>query len=145
DYLHGNFGGGSGQNSKSKLGYGLVQVTDQPAFILRPFSQVEQISAAVDSLLVDLVYDPTQPGGGVSRILQLADAVGNTEIDNVNICSDQQWLMINLKPGGGGQQCQFIKKIDYTQSFGSEQKDIYLNVPAPGSLEPGIYYATVTF
>ncbi len=146
DYTHGNFGGGIGTFGASKKGYGLVQITAQPAFLLKPLSQIGQIDDANDSLLVDLVYDPTVSGGTVTRSIQVSDAVGNTEIDNVLISSDQQWLTVN-ENAPGGTDTLFLPNdaIDYTTSFGSQVRNIFMTVGNPQNLAPGVYYATVTF
>jgi len=162
-YTEGNFGGGlpspSGggdvgcpYNGPFDRGYGEVDVTAQPTFLLRPFSQIYEINgpgSANDSLLVDLVYDPTVSSGSVSRNLQLSDAVGNTVIQNITISSDQQWLQISATgPSGGSDSITSpsgFPDINYATSFGSSVQNVFLNVPNPSSLAPGVYYATVTF
>lgn len=141
-WQHGNFGGGQGVGGQQKKGYGLVQVTPQPLFEFRPFSQVTTSDNVNFDLVTDLIYDPTV-GGTVTRQIQLRNAVGNTDLTNIRLCSDQQWLMVGTS-SGGGQQCDFISVIHYT-GVGSEEKNIYLSVPNAAGLAPGIYYGTVTF
>ena len=145
DYTHGNFGGGIGLNGLVNRGGGLVQITAQPVLQLLPLSQITQLSNANDSLTVDLVYDPTQPGVAVTRDVEVVDAIGNTELDNVSICSDQSWLSLSVGGPGGGSQCCYPPNILFTSSFGSQVRDVYLNVTNPGALAPGIYYGTITY
>jgi hypothetical protein len=71
------------------------------------------------------------------------DAIGNTELDNINICSDQSWLTLS-GGSGGSSMCITVPNI-YYRSFGSQVRPITLDVANPGALAPGIYYATVTF
>ena len=145
DYRHGNFGGGIGLNGQNKKGFGLVQLTAQPTFDLRPLSQITAIDNANYQLNVDLVYDPTTGASSISRLMGIRDGVGGTELDNVNICSNVSWLVLNQSSAVGGLQCQYIKKIDFTSAFGSQEPPLYLNIPNPSALAPGIYYAIVTF
>jgi len=144
DFQRGNFGGGGGVGGQANKGQGLVQITPQPAFEFRPFSQVSTQDNVNFDLTVDLIYDPAT-GGTVSRSIQVRDAVGNTDLTNINISSDQSWLNLSTAGPGGGQQTVFIPYIHYTSSFGSEEKNLFLNVANGDALAPGIYYGTVTF
>ncbi|MEP6755123.1 MAG: hypothetical protein ABJA67_06460, partial [Chthonomonadales bacterium] len=61
-YTHGNFGGGQGVGGSISKGGGLVQITPQPAFELRPFSQITTTDNTNFFLTLDMVYDPTLGG-----------------------------------------------------------------------------------
>jgi len=148
DYTHGNLGGNNlNAGAIGPFGQGEVRITAQPAMELQPRSQVtprdNSLYSANFDLTTDLFYDPANPQT-VQRGLDLRDAVGQTELDNVYINSDQQWLTVSLSAGGNSQQTQYIPIIDYSGAS-SQVKQLFLNVTNPGSLPPGIYYATVTF
>jgi len=149
DYHHGNLGGGDGLFGASDKGRGDIEITAQPVFLLKPLSQVTEgytNEPWYDSLTADLVYDPTLSGGQVTRELDLSDAAGNTEIDNVTITSNQPWLSVNKNAPGGGQKI-FLPgdAIDYTTGVSSTIVPVFLTVGNPQALSPGVYYATVTF
>jgi len=114
-------GGGDGLFGASDKGRGDIEITAQPIFQLKPLSQVVQgyiNEPFYDSLTEDLVYDPTQSGGEVTRELELSDAQGNTEIDNITITSNESWLTVN-NGSPGGQQSIFLPgdAIDYTSGI----------------------------
>lgn len=148
DYTHGNLGGNSiNSGALGPFGQGEVRITAQPAMILQPGNQLTALDPSLYpaslQLTTDLFYDPANPQT-VQRGLDLRDAVGQTELDNVYINSDQKWLTISLTAGGADKQTQYIPLIDYSGAS-SQVRSFFLNVPNPGSLPPGIYYATVTF
>jgi hypothetical protein len=149
DYHHGNLGGGDGQFGASDKGRGDIEITAQPIFQLKPLSQVSEGYLGepfYDSLTEDLVYDPTSSTGEVTREIDLSDAAGNTEIDNVTITSNESWLSLgNGQPGSSEQIFLPGDAIDYTTGISSTIIPLYLTVGSPQTLAPGIYYATVTF
>lgn len=141
-WQHGNFGGGGGVGGQAKKGYGLVQLTPQPIFEFRPLSQITTSDNVNFDLIANLIYDPTI-GGQVVRQIQLRDAIGNTDLTNITIASDQSWLMVGTSPGSGA-QTDFIQVIHYT-GVGSEEKNIYISVPNAAGMAPGVYYGTISF
>jgi len=150
DYTHGNLGGGIGVSGGTNTGQLEVQITDQPTFELRPLNLIALLTGAggpIDSLMPDLIYDPSVAGGAVQRELQFDDATSHTEIDNITITTDQPWLDVNVGSPGGGANKIFMgwDAIDYTGSFGGTILNLFLTVANPASLAPGVYYATVTF
>ncbi|MDP4198547.1 MAG: T9SS type A sorting domain-containing protein [Bacteroidota bacterium] len=150
DYTHGNLGGGNSQTAGSPPwpGQGDVEISAQPAMILQPGNQLLPLDNNLYplnlQLATDLTYDPANPQT-VQRGLQLRDAIGLTELDNVNISSDQKWLTISLSAGGSALQTQYIKQINYGSLPSSQVQQFFLNVSNPQQYPPGIYYATVTF
>ncbi len=149
DYTHGNFGGGIGPFGGTNTGQLEVDITDQPTFELRPLNLIALLDGAGganDSLMPDMVYDPTVAGGQVTRLLQFDDAVSHTEIDNITVTSDQPWLSVNLNSPGGSQS-MFLgwDAIDYTKAFGGTVLNLYLTADPTKVGAPGVYYATVTF
>ena len=149
DYTHGNFGGGTGVLGGTNTGHLEIKITDQPAFILRPLNLIAQTDGPDgpnDSLLPDMVYDPAGTGGAVTTELQLSDDISFTEIDNTTISSDQSWLDVGIgAPGNSTSVFLGYDALDYTSGFGATVDNLYLSVANPGSLAPGVYYATVTF
>lgn len=148
-WTEGNFGGGDANNGDDNTGFLNVTRTDQPTFELRPLNLIGLLNGADgpnDSLLPDMIYDPTVAGGQVARELQLDDASPFTEFNNITITSDQSWLNVGINtPGGGNSIFLGQDGIDYTTAFGSSVENFWLSVPNPSALAPGVYYATVTF
>ncbi len=120
-----------------------VKITDQPGFDFRPFSQISSTDNVNFTLHTDLIYDPTLGASNPSVGVQIRDAVGNTRLTNISICTDEPWLLVSSPTPGGGAHCISIARIDYSSSFGSEEKDLYISAN-PGSLPPGVYFGTVT-
>ncbi len=153
NYTSGNLGGnataGAGvSGALGPFGQGDVEISPQPAMILQPGNQLLPLDNNLYplnlQLATDLIYDPANPQN-VQRGLQLRDAIGLTELDNVYISSDQKWLTVSLSGGGIGLQTQYIKQVNYGSLPSSQVQPIFLNIDNPGQYPPGIYYATVTF
>lgn len=139
NYKRGNLGGHT-QEFRGRL---RTEITAQPAFELRPINAITTTDNKNFTLVQTLISDPADPNASVPFAqLQLRDAVGNTRLTNINICSDQQWLTVS-QTAGSGQQCIFIQRIDYTQSSGSEEKNLFI-FANPAGLLPGVYYGYVT-
>ncbi len=155
DFTHGNFGGGTGQGGPINRGQLNIDYTAQPVIELRPIPNVAITPSNTypnqyDSLLNDLVYDPTVFNGSVSQAIILDDAVGSTELDNISINSNQPWLSINCgSPGGTTSLNIGWDGVDDNNLGlpleGPNAVTIYLSVQNPQALPPGVYYATVTF
>jgi hypothetical protein len=151
----GNFGGGTGQGGPIDRGQLNIDYTAQPVIELRPIPNIAITPSTTypdqyDSLLNDLVYDPTVFNGSVSQAILLDDATGATEMDNISITSNQPWLSINCgSPGGGTSLYLGQDGIDNLANQspleGPQEVAIYLSVQNPQVLAPGVYYATVTF
>jgi hypothetical protein len=120
-----------------------VTISPQPGFDFRPFSQILSMDNLNFKLLTDLIYDPTLGTSNPSVGVQLRNAIGNSRLTNISICTDEPWLLVSSPNPGGGQHCISIARIDYSSSFGSEEKDLFISAN-PGSLPPGIYFGTVT-
>jgi hypothetical protein len=137
-YKRGNFGG-----DPQAKGQGFVSITDQPAFDFRPYSQITTTDNVNFKLLSDLIYDPTILGSGnPQQAIQVRNAIGTTRLTNITVVTNQPWLNVSQSPGGG-QHTIFIPRIDYTSSFGSEEKDLWISADG-GTLPPGIYFGIVT-
>jgi len=148
-WTEGNFGGGTAPNGDANTGFLNVTRTDEPTFELRPLNLIALLNGADgpnDSLMPDMIYDPTVAGGQVTTQLQLDDASPFTEFNNITITSDQTWLTVGINQAGT-KNSVFLGQdgIDYTTSYGSTVENFFLSVPNPSALAPGVYYATVTF
>jgi hypothetical protein len=152
----GNFGGGQGVGGPFNRGEVDVTYITPPVFELSPipnFALVDGAGGPVDSLINDLVYDPTVFNGSVTQEF-LMDAFqssgAGSEFDNITITSDQPWLAINCGgPGGGNSLTLGWDAIDnYVLGLSTEGPtaiSLWLTVPNPQQLPAGVYYATVTF
>jgi hypothetical protein len=139
NYKRGNLAGHA-QEFRGRL---RVEITGQPAFELRPVSAITSTDNKNFTLVQTLISDPAVPGASIPFTqLQLRNAVGNSRLTNINICTDQTWLTVSQTPGAG-QQCIFIPRIDYTQSSGSEERNLFIFAD-PSGLLPGVYYGYVT-
>lgn len=139
-FRRGNFGG---YTEYSLRGRGIVFITPQPSIEFRPLSMITTTDNRNFELVPDLVFDPAIPGAqNPERSLQVRNGRSGTRLTNVSICTDQPWLKVSQNPGGGD-QCIFIDRIDYTGSVGSEEKDLWISAD-PAGLQPGIYYGYVT-
>lgn len=139
NYRRGNLGGHT-QEFRGRL---RVEITAQPAFELRPVSAVTSTDNKNFTLVQTLISDPAVPSASVPFVnLQIRNAIGNSRLSNINICTDQEWLTVS-QTSGSGQHCIFIPRIDYTQSSGSEEKNLFIFAD-PTGLTPGIYYGYVT-
>jgi hypothetical protein len=120
-----------------------VEITQQPAFELRPASFFITNDEKNFELVPTLISDQAIPAASVPFVqVQLRDKVGNTRLTNIDIVTDQSWLKVGLT-AGGGQPSIFIPKIDYTGSAGSEERNLFIFGDDAGLL-PGIYYGYVT-
>jgi hypothetical protein len=120
-----------------------VEITDQPAFEFRPLSDITTNDNKNFVLLRTLVSDPADPNASVPYTeLKMRDAVGNTRLTNISICTDQSWLKVGTT-AGAGQHCIFVPIIDYTQSSGSQERSLFI-FGDPSGLLPGVYYGFVT-
>jgi hypothetical protein len=152
----GNFGGGTGIGDNDRGTLNISYSTAPPMIELRPVPNVailnDQQGDQYDSLVNDLVYDPTVLGI-VSQAVIIDDATGSTELDNTTITSDQPWLTIDCNAPGGGSNSLFLgwDGVDnlglnpQPTLEGSPEVTLYLSVQNPQNLAPGVYYATVTF
>jgi hypothetical protein len=152
----GNFGGGTGIGYNDRGTLNISYSTAPPEMELRPVPNFailnDQQGDQYDSLVNDLVYDPTNFNGQVSQSFNIDDAVGSTELDNTTISSNQPWLTIGCTPGGGSNSIflgwDAIDNLGLNPQpplEGSPEVTLYLTVQNPQSLAPGVYYATVTF
>lgn len=139
NWFRGNLGG-HGQEFRGRL---RVEITQQPAFELRPASFFNTTDQKNFELIPTLISDQAIPSASVPFVqVQLRDAVGNTRLTNIDIVTDQPWLKVGLT-AGGGQPSIFIPKIDYTGSAGSEERNLFIFGDDAGLL-PGVYYGYVT-
>jgi len=139
-FVRGNFGG---YEQKDLRGRGFVEVTPQPAIELRPLSLISTEDNRNFILLPDLVYDPSVPAAQLpERSLQVRNGQSGSRLTNVSVVTDQPWLGVSTNPGGGAPSI-FYNRIDYTQSSGSEERDLWISAN-PAGLQPGIYYGYVT-
>lgn len=139
-FRRGNFGG---YQQFELRGRGLVRITPQPSIELRPLSLIRTEDNLNYEFIPELIFDPSVAAGqNPERSLQLRNGQGQTRLTNVSVCSDQPWLKISENPGGG-EQCIFIPRIDYTGAVGSEEKNLWISAD-PGGLQPGIYYGYIT-
>ncbi len=156
----GNFGGGTGIGGPINRGQLNIDYTAQPVLELRPVPNVtinpgglgQTFPEQYDSLVNDLVYDPTSFNGQVTQSLNLDDATGSTELDNTTIVSNQPWLTVNCgSPGGTTSMFLGWDGVDAnalnpsTALEGPQAVTIFFTVQNPQAMLPGIYYATVTF
>ena len=156
----GNFGGGTGVGGPINRGQLNISYTAQPVMELRPVPNItinpggpgQTYPEQYDSLVNDLVYDPTSFNGPVAQSLNLDDATGSTELDNTTITSNQPWLTVNCgAPGGSTSMFLGWDGVDAnalqpsTALEGPQAVTIFFTVQNPENLAPGIYYATVTF
>src|SRR5688572_4121077 len=122
NWFRGNLGGHGGE-FRGRL---RVEITQQPAFELRPVSFFNTTDQKNFELIPTLISDQAIPSASVPFIqVQLRDAVGNTRLTNIDIVTDQPWLKVGLT-AGGGQPSIFIPKIDYTGSAGSEERNLFI-------------------
>lgn len=139
NYKRGNLAGHA-QEFRGRL---RVEITAQPAFELRPVSAVTSTDNKNFTLTQTLISDPAVPGASVPFVnLQIRNAIGNSRLSNINICTDQSWLTVSTT-AGAGQHCIFIPRIDYTQSSGSEERNLFIFAD-PSGLLPGVYFGYVT-
>jgi hypothetical protein len=150
----GNLGGGVGAQGAINRGQlTVLYLNSGPSYELVPVPNFTILNPAVDSLNSDLVYDPTVFNGQVAQSFNLTDGVPGTELDNVTITSDQPWLNINCgntpQPGSTSLFLGWdaIDELGITTNVlaGPQLVQLWLTVPNPQLLSPGIYYATVTF
>ncbi len=156
---NGNFGGGTGVGGVNNKGDLTISYpTQQPVFELTPvpnFSPAFGEGPQVDSLNTDLVYDPTASSGQVAQSIFLVTAPG-TELDNVSINSDQPWLSINCGtvPQSGATALSLgwdgvddLGLFPPPQLAGPPSVELWLSVDATTAfnMNPGVYYATLTF
>jgi len=152
----GNFGGGTGVGGPINRGQLNIDYTSQPVLELRPVPNVAILNTPqgdqYDSLVNDLVYDPTVFSGQVTQAVNLDDATGATELDNTTISSNQPWLTINcgapvgttsLFLGWDGIDDNALNPSPALE--GPQAVTLYFTVQNPQALAPGVYYATVTF
>jgi hypothetical protein len=155
DFTHGNFGGGTGVGGPINRGQLSINYTPQPVIELRPLPNIAITPASTypnqyDSLINDLVYDPTVFNGQVAQAIILDDAVNSTELDNLTITSDQPWLSVNCNAPGGSTQLflgwNALSNLNNGSPLqGPSAITLWLSVQNPQLLAPGVYYATVTF
>ncbi len=137
----GNFGGGLGTGGPNNRGQLQIDYTAQPVIELRPIPNIfinnggptQTFPNQYDSLINSLVYDPTVNGssGSVAQEIQVDDAVGGTELDNMTITSNQPWLTVNCNnPGGSGSLFLGWDGIDYN------------NISGPNIAGPRLYHFT---
>ena len=160
DFTHGNMGGGIGVGGPQHRGELSVNWDAGPEFELQPVPNVisdVQGDPETDSLVHDLVYDPTT-GAPVQQAILVDDKNTQTELDNVSITSDagliggSPWLTLSCGQNPGSGTASLFLGWDGIDALtpkptlaGPAQITLWLTVPNAAAMAPGVYYATVTF